>query len=233
MLCLILKNGRTKLASDVIGQAASSVNFGLSKPQSIIESMDKIDIKDNNDDDQEPFRQLLKRIPGTMNWKVERTNRKLSGRLDEIVVKRMKDSERGSKDFLSPIMKARELEMVAKNVFAQDNYISAAAYEHLLAGSATTSFTLSSIVHLVAGHPDAEKKLLAEIDGFGPPDQMPTAHSLQHKSPYIDQAMRFCLVSPLVARETSREVEIGGYLLPKVLFYLSYVNRKWLHNLWD
>ncbi|RXH75100.1 hypothetical protein DVH24_029821 [Malus domestica] len=110
-----------RLASDVIGQAASSVNFGLSKPQSIIESMDKIDIKDNNDDDQEPFRQLLKRIPGTMNWKVERTNRKLSGRLDEIVVKRMKDSERGSKDFLSPIMKARELEMVAKNVFAQDS----------------------------------------------------------------------------------------------------------------
>ncbi|KAM0975387.1 hypothetical protein ACFX13_018713 [Malus domestica] len=185
-----------RLASDVIGQAASSVNFGLSKPQSIIESMDKIDIKDNNDDDQEPFRQLLKRIPGTMNWKVERTNRKLSGRLDEIVVKRMKDSERGSKDFLSPIMKARELEMVAKNVFAQDNYISAAAYEHLLAGSATTSFTLSSIVHLVAGHPDAEKKLLAEIDGFGPPDQMPTAHSLQHKSPYIDQA--YVLNSKLV-----------------------------------
>ncbi|KAI3409688.1 uncharacterized protein J3R85_019009 [Psidium guajava] len=27
--------------------------------------------------------------------------------------------------------------------------------------------------------------------------------------------MRFYLVSPLVARETSREVEIGGYLLPK------------------
>ncbi|XP_070668880.1 cytochrome P450 711A1-like, partial [Malus domestica] len=230
-----------RLASDVIGQAASSVNFGLSKPQSIIESMDfinqhicsttqlKMDLSGSFSIKlellvsilQEPFRQLLKRIPGTMNWKVERTNRKLSGRLDEIVVKRMKDSERGSKDFLSPIMKAREeLEMVAKNVFAQD-YISAAAYEHLLAGSATTSFTLSSIVHLVAGHPDAEKKLLAEIDGFGPPDQMPTAHSLQHKSPYIDQvikeAMRFCLVSPLVARETSREVEIGGYLLPKFM----------------
>lgn len=32
----------------------------------------------------------------------------------------------------------------------------------------------------------------------------------------IKEAMRFYMVSPLVARETSREVEVGGYLLPKV-----------------
>ncbi|PQM38438.1 hypothetical protein Pyn_20368 [Prunus yedoensis var. nudiflora] len=167
---------------------------------------------------QEPFRQILKRIPGTMDWKVEHTNRKLSGRLDEIVGKKMRDRERGSKDFLSLIMNARESETVSKNVFTPD-YISAVTYEHLLAGSATTAFTLSSIVYLVAGHPEVEEKLLAEIDGFGPPDQMPTAHDLQHKFPYIDQvikeAMRFYMVSPLVARETSRQVEIGGYLLPK------------------
>jgi cytochrome P450 len=32
----------------------------------------------------------------------------------------------------------------------------------------------------------------------------------------IKEAMRIYIVSPLVARETSNEVEIGGYLLPKV-----------------
>lgn len=41
--------------------------------------------------------------------------------------------------------------------------------------------------------------------------------------------MRFYMVSPLVARETSKEVEIGGYLLPKVsstqnLIYVSFQN---------
>lgn len=35
----------------------------------------------------------------------------------------------------------------------------------------------------------------------------------------IKEAMRFYMVSPLVARETSREVEVGGYLLPKVLLF--------------
>ncbi|TXG61220.1 hypothetical protein EZV62_012583 [Acer yangbiense] len=31
----------------------------------------------------------------------------------------------------------------------------------------------------------------------------------------IKESMRFYFVSPLIARETSKEVEIGGYLLPK------------------
>ncbi|KAL2517882.1 Cytochrome [Abeliophyllum distichum] len=167
---------------------------------------------------QEPFRQILKRIPGTKDWKVDRTNQNLSSRLDGIVEKRMKEKDCGSKDFLSLMLSARESQTVAKNVFTSD-YVSAVTYEHLLAGSATTSFTLSTIIYLVAGHPEVEKKLLKEIDAFGPHDQMPMPHDLQSKFPYLDQvikeAMRFYTVSPLVARETSAPVNIGGYNLPK------------------
>lgn len=216
---ITFSNLSLKLATDVIGQAAFGVNFGLSKPQSI---SDVVNIDDNQNDDnevsdfinkhiysttqlkmdlsgsfsiilgllvpilQEPFRQILKRIPGTMDWKVERNNQKLSGRLDEIVTKRMKTRERGSKDFLTLILNARESQTVSKNVFTPD-YISAVTYEHLLAGSATTAFTLSSVVYLVAGHPEVEKKLLEEIDGFVPPDQMPGADDLQNKFPYLEQ----------------------------------------------
>ncbi|XP_030448583.1 cytochrome P450 711A1 [Syzygium oleosum] len=243
-----------KLATDVIGQAAFGVDFGLSRGQSKLGHGSSASEKGNGDRDnevsdfinkhiysttqlkmdlsgsfsiilgllvpilQEPFRQILKRIPGTMDRKVDRTNKELASRLNGIVSKRMKEKERSSKDFLSLILNARESEKAAKNVFTPD-YVSAVTYEHLLAGSATTSFTLSSVVYLVAGHPEVEKKLLEEIDGFGPRDQLPTAQDLHEKFPYLDQvikeAMRFYLVSPLVARETSREVEIGGYLLPK------------------
>ncbi|XP_052209653.1 cytochrome P450 711A1 isoform X2 [Diospyros lotus] len=242
-----------KLATDVIGQAAFGVDFGLSKSKSsITDSLNNSSHRgDSNEEEQdfinqhiysttnlkmdlsgsfsiilgllvpilqEPFRQILKRIPGTMDWKVDRTNRNLSSRLEDIVAKRMNDKDLGSKDFLSLILRARETEAASRNVFTPD-YISAVTYEHLLAGSATTSFTLSSIVYLVSGHPEVEKKLLEEIDGFGPHDQQPTATDLQLKFPYLDQvvkeAMRFYTVSPLVARETSKEVEIGGYHLPK------------------
>ncbi|GKV03631.1 hypothetical protein SLEP1_g15906 [Rubroshorea leprosula] len=67
------------------------------------------------------------------------------------------------------------------------DYISAVTFEHLLAGSSTIAFTLSSVVYLVAGHPEVEQKLLAETDGFGPHDLVPTAHDLQHKFAYLDQ----------------------------------------------
>nr|AYM55622.1 cytochrome p450 [Croton stellatopilosus] len=249
---ITFSNLSLKLATDVIGQAAFGVDFGLSKPQSTASDSTSNSRNQENGNEasdfinhhvysttqlkmdlsgsfsiiigllipilQEPFRQILKRLPGTMDWKVDRTNKSLTDRIDEIVMKRMKDKNRGSKDFLSLILSGRESETLAKNTFTPD-YISAVTYEHLLAGSATTAFTLSSIVYLVAGHPEVERKLLAEIDGFGPPDLIPTAQDLQTKFPYIDQvikeSMRFYVVSPLVARETSKEVEIGGYLLPK------------------
>ncbi|KAK3224456.1 hypothetical protein Dsin_011481 [Dipteronia sinensis] len=255
-----------RMATDVIGQAAFGVNFGLSKPQSVDVDVDHDHNQKNmlyNDEVsdfikqhiysttqlkmdlsgslsiilgllvpilQEPVRQILKRIPGTMDWKVDRTNKQLSTRLDEIVSNRIilqekiklgaDDHDHDSKDLLSLILKTRPDSGSRNVVFTQD-YISATVYEHLLAGSATTAFTLSSVVYLVSRHPNVENKLLAEIDGFCPQDddQIPTSHDLQQKFPYIDQvikeAMRFYFVSPLIARETAKQVEIGGYLLPK------------------
>ncbi|KAL1224629.1 Cytochrome [Cardamine amara subsp. amara] len=238
---IVFSNLFLKLTTDIIGQAAFGVNFGLSgkKPSKDVKVTDfinqhvysttqlKMDLSGSLSIIlgllipilQEPFRQVLKRIPGTMDWRVEKTNAKLSGQLNEIVSKRAKETEiTDSKDFLSLILKARESDPFAKNIFTPD-YISAVTYEHLLAGSATTAFTLSSVLYLVSAHLEAEKRLLQEIDGFGGRDLIPTAHDLQYKFLYLDQvikeAMRFYMVSPLVARETAKDVEIGGYLLPK------------------
>ncbi|CAO2178621.1 unnamed protein product [Urochloa humidicola] len=169
---------------------------------------------------QEPARQLLMRVPGSADRRMEETNMAMSGLLDDIVAERVAQVERrkGEKNFLSVLLNARESTEAMEKLFTPD-YVSALTYEHLLAGSVTMSFTLSSLMYLVAMHPEVEKKLLQEIDAFGPIDVVPTAEELQTKFPYVEQvlkeAMRFYTVSPLIAREASEDVEIGGYLLPK------------------
>lgn len=205
-----------RLATDIIGQAAFGVDFGLSKQRTSDNSINqsknmsevssfikehiysttslKMDLSGSFSIIlglvfpilQEPVRQILRWVPGTADYKIDQTSKNLSYRLNKIVAKRMEDKNRGSKDFLSAILSGRDSEGVSRDVFTQD-YISALAYEHLLAGSATTSFTLSSVIYLVSGHPAVEKKLIQEIDRFGPHDLRPTADDLHCKFPYLDQ----------------------------------------------
>ena len=203
-----------KLATDIIGQAAFGVDFGLkasgdpggeaaefirehvhsttslkmdlSAPLSVALGLVAPAL-------QGPVRRLLSRVPGTADWKVARTNARLRARVDEVVAARARARERRrhgearTKDFLSAVLDARDRSAALRELLTPD-HVSALTYEHLLAGSATTAFTLSSAVYLVAGHPEVEAKLLAEVDGFGPRGAVPTADDLHHRFPYLDQA---------------------------------------------
>jgi cytochrome P450 len=172
----------------------------------------------------EPFRQVLKRLRWTADHEIDRVNLTLGRQLDRIVAERTAAMKRDPaalqqrKDFLSVMLTARESNKSSRELLTPD-YISALTYEHLLAGSATTAFTLTTALYLVAKHPEVEEKLLREIDGFGPRDRVPTAEDLQTKFPYLDQvlkeAMRYYPSSPLIARELNQQLEIGGYPLPK------------------
>ncbi|MQM18907.1 hypothetical protein Taro_051906 [Colocasia esculenta] len=77
-------------------------------------------------------------------------------------------ARKGNRDFLSTILSSREAggATASRELFTAD-YVSALTYEHLPAGSATTSFMFSSLLYLVAGHPEVERKLLAEVNAFG------------------------------------------------------------------
>lgn len=167
---------------------------------------------------QRPARALLLRVPGTADRLIRDTNEAISERLDEIVAARAARAERGQKDFLSVVLSASEGGEEMRRLLTPD-YVSALTFEHLLAGSTTMSFTLSSLLYLVAMHPEVEEKLLREVDAFGPKDVVPTAEELHTKFPYLEQVlketMRFFMVSPLIARETSENVEIGGCAIPK------------------
>lgn len=231
-----------RVATDIIGEAAFGERFSLTEENTTISSSNPAEVSEFIKQHvystsslkmdlngtfsiivgilfpiaQEPFRQILSRIPGTGDWKVSINNRRLTDRLNAIVENRKKDVVGNEKriDFLSAVLGSR----FSRELFSEE-YITALTYEHLLAGSATTSFTISVILYLVSAHPDVESKLLREIDEFGPSDRNPTAEDLDMKFPYLTQvikeAMRFYTVSPLVAREASEPVQIGGYMLPK------------------
>ncbi|KAE8788859.1 hypothetical protein D1007_37045 [Hordeum vulgare] len=231
-----------KLATDIIGQAAFGVDFALSAPREhddcgeaaefIAEHVHsttslKMDLSASLSIVlglvapalQGPARGLLRRLPWTADRRIARTNERLRARVEEIVASRERDLDkrRGQRDFLSALLNARDGGSDKMRELLTPEYVGALTYEHLLAGSATTSFTLSSAVYLVAGHPEVEAKLLAEVDRSGATP--PTADDLQRNFPYLDQvikeATRFYTVSPLIARETSRRVEVGGHALPE------------------
>lgn len=203
-----------KLATDIIGQAAFGIDFALTKEnrnsninmdkecQAFIKehiystTSLKMDLSGSFSIIlglimpflQGSFRQVLRRVPYSGDWKIDKTNMRLTKRLNEIVAKRASEEKRESKDFLSSILNAREINESARNLFTPD-YISALTYEHLLAGSATTAFTLTSVVYLVAKHLEVEKKLLEEIDQFGRKVPVPTSDDLHYKFPYLDQVI--------------------------------------------
>lgn len=182
---------------------------------------------------QTPCKRLLRRVPGTADYKMDENERRLCLRIDAIIAGRRKDRDRSARDgsssaaeldFIAALLDARKRGgghgHGAKEFVLEDRHVRALAYEHLIAGTKTTAFTVSSVVYLVSCHPRVEEKLLREVDGFSPRGgRAPDADELQSRFPYLDQvikeAMRFHLVSPLIARETSEQVEIGGYLLPK------------------
>nr|TKW37243.1 hypothetical protein SEVIR_1G035600v2 [Setaria viridis] len=253
-----------RMAIDIIGKTAFGVEFGLSKDSAgsgcgggevdddireflkeYKRSMEfiKMDLSSSLSTIlglflpcvQTPCRRLLRRVPGTADYKMDENERRLCRRIDAIIAGRRRDrasrrrdgdgdgdgdaARSAPLDFIAALLDAME-SGGGKEFALEDRHVRALAYEHLIAGTKTTAFTLSSVVYLVSCHPRVEEKLLRELDGSAPPGgRAPNAEELQSRFPYLDQvikeAMRFHLVSPLIARQTSERVEIGGHVLPK------------------
>ncbi|PSC76582.1 cytochrome P450 isoform A [Micractinium conductrix] len=88
----------------------------------------------------------------------------------------------------------------------------------ILAGYETTANAIAYAVYLLAGNPDKEAKLLAEIDGWGRHKTLPSAADLPSALPYtaavVREALRMYPPAAIAAREMADDVTLGDRAVP-------------------
>ncbi|QRW10511.1 cytochrome P450 family protein [Ceratobasidium sp. AG-Ba] len=86
-------------------------------------------------------------------------------------------------------------------------------------GTATTVSILTTLIFLLALHPEAVQKAQEEIDRVIGRDRLPTVHdrgSLPYVEAVLQEAMRYYPVVPLcIPHSTDEDIEFRGYLIPK------------------
>jgi cytochrome P450 len=150
-----------RMAIDIIGKTAFGVEFGLCKKipdgggsggdvRELLEeykrSMEfiKMDLSSSLSTilglflpcAQTPCKRLLRRVPGTADYKMEENERRLCRRIDAIIAGRRRDRDReqsSALDFIAALLDARE--SGAREFALEDRHVRALVYEHLIAGS--------------------------------------------------------------------------------------------------
>lgn len=151
-------------------------------------------------------------LPTPMN----RRFAKAAERLDEIVFGMIEEHRTGGEDrgdLLSMLMAARDEEGNAMS----DEQLRDEVMTLLLAGHETTANALSWTWLLLSQNPEAEAKLHAELDTILG-DRLPTMadlRSLPYTDRVISESMRLYPPAWLMARETLRDTEVGGWTIPK------------------
>ncbi|GAB4814430.1 hypothetical protein N2152v2_001476 [Parachlorella kessleri] len=97
-----------------------------------------------------------------------------------------------------------------------DEWVTSQVLTFIGGGYETTAAALATSVYELSRHPDKEAKLLAEVDAFG--DKVPGVDDLE-AFPYTTavwkEALRLYPPGVFNGREMQRDVNLGGYHLPK------------------
>lgn len=157
----------------------------------------------------------LNLLPPVLPTEADRRFRAANARLDAVVGAIIERRRRagGGGDLLAMLMEARDAETGAT---MDDAQLRSEVVTMLLAGHETTAAGLSWTVSLLARHPEAEAKLLSELDAvLG--GRTPTVEDLPHLSytrMVFAEAIRLYPPIPLITRVAIEDDEIGGYHIP-------------------
>jgi len=140
----------------------------------------------------------------------------MEGVIDDIVTERRgthgdPESDEGPDDLLSILLRAQE------RGEQSDRQIRDEVMTMLLAGHDTTALTLTYTWYLLSQHPEAERRVHAEIDAVlgGDRPTMADVAEFDYLERVIDEAMRLYPPVYTMFREPKQTAELGGYRIPE------------------
>lgn len=164
-----------------------------------------------------PFSELLEKLP----LPVSRRFRAARERLDTTIYRIISDRRRSGEDngdLLSMLMLAQDEEGGTGGM--TDQQVRDEALTLFLAGHETTAVALTWTWHLLASHPEAERRFHDEIGRVTP--SFDTLPQLEYTRAVMAESMRLFPPAWAIGRMARREVSLGGYTFaPGSIFVMS------------
>ncbi|MFE5813622.1 cytochrome P450 [Streptomyces sp. NPDC056479] len=156
----------------------------------------------------------LFRLPTPANRRYRRALSRLHEIIDTAIAQRRQSADRD--DVLGTLLKAASGEGAPAAITDQE------VHDHLitllLTGVETQALTLASAFSLLALHPEAERRLHAELDSLLPEGQRPGPDDLPHlvyTRCVVSETLRHSSPGWLFTRVATKETELAGCRLPK------------------
>ncbi len=166
-----------------------------------------------------PWGALLNRLPLKSNHRFHHARKHLFETIDRFVQEhRASGADRG--DLLSILLRAHDAEQLANpdgDDADRDIRLRQELYIIFTAGHETTANALTFSLYLMAQHPEAEAKVMAELNDVlsGRLPTVADVDRLAYLRMVLAEAMRLYPPAWAVGRQAIEEVEIAGHLLPK------------------
>jgi cytochrome P450 len=154
-----------------------------------------------------PFPRLM---PTLSNLRFRRAVRAIDNWLFPLIAKRRK-SESSREGLLSMMMAARD----KSGQGLSDQQLRDETVTMFLAGHETIASALSWTIHLLATHPDVQKKLGREVDAGPPSSRGLGTVRFPYLETVIDEGLRLYPPVFRIGREALRDCVVGGFLIPK------------------
>ena len=171
-------------------------------------------------------------LPTAQRRRFEAARTVLVGAVDHVIAQRRRDSADHG-DLLAMLLSARDEET---GQAMTDDQLRVEVTTFLLAGQETTSLALTWIWYLLSQHPDAQRRLEAEIDTVlgGRAPEYTDLVNLPYTLMVVEEAMRLYPPAWGFSRQAMAEDEVGGFPVPRgwLVFVIPWVLHR-LPGLWD